>query len=64
MPVWDALLIAVALILVVEGVFPFLNPAGFRRTLVQISQMDNLTLRIGGLTSMVLGVILLYVFNN
>ncbi len=60
----DELLIAVALILVVEGVLPFLNPAGFRRTLAQISQMDNLTLRIGGLISMVLGVALLYVMKN
>ncbi|HWQ93937.1 MAG TPA: DUF2065 family protein, partial [Gammaproteobacteria bacterium] len=31
---WDELLTAVALILVVEGVLPFLNPAGFRRSLV------------------------------
>ena len=39
---WDELLTAVALILVLEGVLPFLNPAGFRRSLVLISQMDNM----------------------
>lgn len=61
---WDELLTAVALILVVEGVLPFLNPAGFRRTLVQISQMDDLTLRIGAFISMALGVMLLYVLKN
>lgn len=61
---WDELLTAVALILVVEGVLPFLNPAGFRRSLVLISQMDNLTLRIGAFISMALGVTLLYVLKN
>ena len=61
---WDELLIAVALILVVEGILPFLNPAGFRRFLVQISQMDDLTLRIGGFISMALGLALLYVVKN
>ncbi len=61
---WDALLIAVALILVLEGVLPFLNPAAFRRSLALINQMDDRTLRIGGLISMVLGVALLYVMKN
>ena len=61
---WNELLTAVALILVLEGVLPFLNPAGFRRSLVLISQMDNLTLRIGALISMVLGVALLYALKN
>lgn len=61
---WDELLIAVALILVVEGILPFLNPAGFRRVLVQISQMDDLTLRIGGFISMALGLALLYAIKN
>jgi uncharacterized protein YjeT (DUF2065 family) len=61
---WDELLTAVALILVVEGVLPFLNPAYFRRVIALIGQMDNLTLRIGGLISMALGVALLYVLKN
>ncbi len=61
---WDELLTAAALILVVEGVLPFLNPADFRRVVALIGQMDNLTLRIGGLISMTLGVALLYVLKN
>ena len=61
---WDELLTAAALVLVMEGVLPFLNPAGFRRAVALIGQMDNLTLRIGGLISMVLGVALLYVLKN
>lgn len=61
---WDELLTAVALVLVVEGVLPFLSPADFRRAVALISQMDNLTLRVGGLISMALGVALLYVLKN
>lgn len=61
---WDELLTAAALVLVMEGVLPFLNPAGFRRAVTLIGQMDNLTLRIGGLISMALGVALLYVLKN
>ena len=61
---WDELLIACALVLVLEGVLPFLNPAGFRRTLALISQMDDRTLRIGAFISMALGVMLLYVMKS
>ncbi len=60
---WHDLLVALALLLVVEGIMPFLNPSGMRRILVQISQMDDRSLRFAGLTSMVLGVVLLYFVN-
>lgn len=61
---WDELLTAVVLILVVEGVLPLLNPTDFRRAVALIGRMDNLILRIGGLISMALGVALLYVLKN
>ena len=57
---WQNLLVAVALVLVIEGIMPFLNPEGMRRTLLLISQMSDSTLRFAGLTSMVLGCLLLY----
>jgi len=59
----NSLLIAVALILIIEGVLPFLNPAALRRSLLRISEMDDRTLRSGGLISMVVGVLLLYWVN-
>ena len=61
---WHDLLVAVALLLVIEGIMPFLNPAGVRRMLVLVAQMNDSTLRFGGLTSMVLGVLLLYLVNS
>lgn len=60
---WHDLLVAVALLLVIEGIMPFLNPSGVRKALLLVSQMNDNMLRFGGLTSMVLGVLLLYLVN-
>lgn len=49
--------------LVIEGVIPFLNPTAFRRALFQMAAMQDQQLRIMGLLSMVMGVILLYWIN-
>jgi len=61
---WHDLLVATALLLVVEGILPFINPTGLRKVLTLISELDDLTLRFAGISSMLLGVILLYVINR
>jgi len=58
-----SLWIASALMLVIEGLMPFLNPKTFRRSLLQMASMSDKQLRIIGLFSMVLGVVLLYWVN-
>ncbi len=58
---WQDILTAVALLLVFEGVMPFLSPAQFRKTLLAVSQMNDSTLRVVGLASMFGGLVLLYV---
>jgi len=60
---WHDLLVATALLLILEGIFPFLNPQGLRQMLAMMAQMDDKSLRIGGLVSMIIGVILLYIVN-
>jgi len=60
---WHDVLVATALLLVIEGIIPFINPAGLRKILTLMSQMEDNTLRFAGLTSMLLGVILLFVIN-
>jgi uncharacterized protein len=60
---WHDLLVAFALVLVIEGILPFLNPGAWRRMMLMLSQMDNRTLRFAGLSSMTLGVILLYLLR-
>lgn len=54
------LLIALALMLIIEGVLPFLNPDMFRRTLITLIRMDDRGMRLTGLVSMIFGLALLY----
>ncbi len=60
---WHDLLVAFALVLVIEGILPFLNPSALRRTLAQIAHLSDGTLRFVGLTSMLIGVLLLNILN-
>lgn len=57
------LLAALALVFVLEGLLPFLNPERYRRMLTLAMRMDRQTLRFMGLTSMTIGVLLLYIFK-
>ena len=54
------LLEAVALLLVLEGVMPFLSPSSVRRLLERVNEFGDRSLRIAGLASMLAGVLLLY----
>ena len=58
---WDDLLAALALVLVIEGIVPFLNPQSLRKMLVMVAQLDDRTLRVAGLVSMLCGVLMLYI---
>ena len=57
---WQDLWAALALMLVIEGILPFANPAGFRRLLRMAGEMDDRSLRNGGLFTMLAGLVLLY----
>jgi uncharacterized protein YjeT (DUF2065 family) len=52
-------LMALALMLILEGVLPFLAPAVWRETFRKITQMNDGQIRFVGLSSMVVGVLLL-----
>lgn len=57
---WHDLGVALALFLVLEGILPFLNPNGVRQLLVTIANLNDTQLRFAGLSSMLLGLVLLY----
>lgn len=57
------LMVAIALVLVIEGIWPFLSPGGFRRALLLVAGEDKRSLRLAGLFSMLLGLGLLYLVN-
>lgn len=58
------LLAALALMLVLEGLLPFASPDLFRRLLQHAAQLDDRRLRISGLMSMLIGVVLLYLVRH
>ena len=60
---WHDVGIALCLLLVIEGVVPFLYPRRWREMVVMLSEIDDRSMRIAGLASMLLGVGLLYLIN-
>ena len=54
---WSAL----ALVLVFEGLFPFISPGGWRRTFQKLLALEDGQLRFFGLCSIVIGLVLLWV---
>lgn len=57
---WSDFLVGIALVLVFEGILPFLSPSRYRRTLTMASQMNNETMRAIGFVSMAAGLVVLY----
>ena len=55
------LLAALGLFLVLEGIAPFLNPHGVKRAFAKLLEVRDRELRIAGLGSMLVGVIILFV---
>lgn len=57
---WNDLFAALALVLVFEGIMPFVNPARWRNTIQLVSQQSDSALRTMGLSIMLIGAALLY----
>ncbi len=60
---WSDLLSAFALVLVIEGIMPFISPKNWRNTMLQAAQLPDKSLRMIGISSMLLGVVLLYLMR-
>lgn len=50
---------ALALVLIIEGIMPFLTPNGWKNLLKQIASLDNKQLRIFGAVMMLTGAAIL-----
>ncbi len=59
----DAIWIALALLLVIEGLMPAINPAGWRRMFEQLLRLSDQQVRTIGLISMVAGLIMLWLIQ-
>ena len=59
----DLLLGAIALMLVLEGLLPFFSPGTWRRVFERAIKLSDGQIRFIGLTSMVIGLVLLLLWN-
>ncbi len=57
---WEILVKALCLVLIFEGMFPFISPHGWRRAIATIAQLKDEQLRIMGLVAMAIGSLLLW----
>ncbi len=61
---WPDLAAAIGLLLVIEGILPFLSPRAIRRALERLLAMDDNTFRVAGAASMVAGILVLWLARN
>lgn len=57
---WSELWVALALLLVLEGLLPALSPRNYRKAAQSLNQLDDRSIRTTGLVLMVLGAVLVY----
>ncbi len=57
---WHDLLNAIALLLILEGLLPFIKPESIKKIYQTMSQTPESSLRMIGLASIVAGLVLLY----
>ena len=61
---WDDLWAALALMLVFEGIMPFLSPNRWRSMIEVINEVSDSTIRVVGLIVMLTGVVTLYIVRG
>jgi hypothetical protein len=59
---WDLLLSALSLMLVIEGLLPFINPGLWRGVFERATKLSDGQLRFLGLSSMLAGSVMLFLF--
>ena len=57
---WTEFLTACALLLVLEGILPFVGPSRYKQLVAQIVRLSDNQLRAAGLTAMIAGLVLLF----
>jgi len=60
---WEKLLTAFCLLLVLEGILPFLYPSRWRQLVAVLATMDDSKLRVMGLVSMLAGIAFLFLIH-
>ena len=58
---WTIILTAIGLMLILEGALPFISPEKWRQLFIMVIQMKPSEIRFLGLSSMLLGLLILFV---
>jgi uncharacterized protein YjeT (DUF2065 family) len=61
---WTDLFAALAIVCIIEGIMPFINPSAMKRLLARMASMEERDMRIAGLVSMLAGLAVLYVVRS
>ena len=62
--VWNEILTAFALVLIIEGLLPFASPSRYRQMVAQLVMLGDNHIRTVGLVIIVIGLVLLYVVRQ
>ena len=62
MAFWSAVLVAIALVLILEGLLPLISPTKWREMFTQLLQLEDGQIRFFGLSIVLLGLFLLMWF--
>lgn len=61
---WRELALAFGLMLVIEGIVPFLYPSRWRNIVALLAETGDMSLRLTGLGSMLAGTLLIYLLTH
>ena len=61
---WSDLLAALAIVCIIEGAMPFLNPMGMKRLLAKMASLEDREMRIAGFVSMAVGLTILFLVRS
>jgi len=57
---FDSVWLALALVLVIEGLFPFASPSGWRKMFAQLLQLTDGQIRFFAMVSILIGLLLIW----
>jgi uncharacterized protein YjeT (DUF2065 family) len=61
---WHDVVVALSLVMVIEGILPFVSPGSWRRMAYRVAQQDDRSMRMMGLACMLIGSGMLYLVNG
>jgi uncharacterized protein YjeT (DUF2065 family) len=61
---WTEILTALALLMIIEGMLPFIGPDRYKQLVAQIARLSDNQLRTFGLSAMIAGLLLLFLVRG